>query len=53
MYFVIFIFFLDYSAPVICIPGSLGPGDSGDIAGLSAGILPSMSPGSDVDVPGF
>ena len=26
------------NAPVICIPGSLGAGDSGDIAGLSAGI---------------
>ena len=41
------------NAPVICIPGSLGARDSGDIAGLSAGILPPMSPGSAVDVPGF
>ena len=24
---------ITYSAPVICLPGSLGAGDSGDIAG--------------------
>ena len=34
-------------------PDSLGAGDSGDIAGPKCRILPLMSPGSAVDVPGF
>ena len=46
-------FFLIANAPVICIPGSLGAGDSGDIAGPKCRDLTSMSPGSAVDVPGF
>ena len=32
---------LHYYAPVICIPGSLGAGDTGDIAGLKCRNLTS------------
>ena len=42
-----------HNAPVICIPGSLGAGDFGDIAGPKCRDLPPMSPGSAVDVLGF
>ena len=41
------------NAPVICIPGSLGAGDSGDIAGPKCGDLTFNEYGSAVDVPGF
>ena len=40
-------------APVICIHGPLGAGETGDLGGLSAGISPPMCPGSAVDVAGF